>query len=308
MRPYLVCNPGSRNRRGAAAADAYRRALDARGVEYGVGVTGTLDDAAALARAAAASGYSPVVAVGGDGTINRVLNGLMAPTADRGAASFGVLYAGTSPDFCRFHGLPTGGEEAVDCLLSGRNRAVDLCRIRYRGPDGAEVVSHFSCSANLGLGPAVASWSNGHRKWIGDFGGTLLATLLAILRGRRFSGVAAVDGSEAPLRGVWNLTVGKNPLIASGLRLSTGVGPADGRLYLFALHSVGRLGFLAALPAAYSGTLAADPRFTLLCGQRATFRSEGLAPGLEFDGDPAGTAPLEVEVLPGAIDLVGAST
>ncbi|MHC4607665.1 MAG: diacylglycerol/lipid kinase family protein, partial [Planctomycetota bacterium] len=103
MRYHLVCNPGSAGGRGRRTLEVYRRLLARRGADFTWRTTADLDDASRLAREA--NGADAVVAVGGDGTINRVLSGLVGRRA-----SLGVLYSGTSPDFCRFHGLPTDPE------------------------------------------------------------------------------------------------------------------------------------------------------------------------------------------------------
>ena len=74
------------------------------------------------------------VAVGGDGTINEVLDGLAQSGDPR--RKMGVLYSGTSPDFCRFHGIPTEPAAALACLIQGKARPVDVVRIAYADADG----------------------------------------------------------------------------------------------------------------------------------------------------------------------------
>jgi len=306
MRPYLVFNPGSRNGRAARVLDRCRAALEAAGRPYEIGRTESLDDAARLARGAVEQGLDPVVAVGGDGTINRVLNGILRAGAERTDARLGVLYAGTSPDFCIYHGLPTSPENAVAALLSGKERPVDVCRITMGNGSESPAVLHFASSANVGIGAAVARGANRTRGVLGDAPGTLAAALAAILRHRpRAMTVITADG---PIRldRVWNVTVGKNPHIASGIRLGEGAAVPGGRLFVFAVHGVGRARFLSALPGAYTGAIAADPRFLLTTARKVRLEAQGPPLEVEFDGDPAGHSPVEIEVLPDAVSLMGA--
>ncbi len=279
------------------------RILDSMNTVYEAGYTTRLDDAAAMARKAASRGFQTVAAVGGDGTINRVLNGLME--AGRPEIQFGVLYAGTSPDFCRFHGVPVTPEGAAKVLTGGESRPTDICKIVYQDKSGDRVTSHFACSANMGLGPAIAEWSNGHRRFLGDTCGTMAALALSIIRGRRFSGRLVLDGRESQLDGVWNLTIGKNPYLASGLKLNVPIVPRDGLLYVFSVHGVNRSGLIRALPKAYTGAISDDRRFTLLTGTSASFFPTEEAVPFEFDGDPVGLAPIQVELLQGAVQMVG---
>ena len=113
------------------------------------------------------------------------------------------------------------------------------------------------------------------------------------------------DGEEILLPRVLNLSVGKNPFLAGGLRLETKIAPDDGRLFLFAVCGIGRLGLLAALPRIYSGTITRDRRFLLR--DATTVRVEPLEEKVraEFDGDPAGWCPVEIGVVPGALRLIG---
>jgi diacylglycerol kinase family enzyme len=300
MRYFLVCNPGSRSHRGGVTADACRELLRARGADFECASTNDLDDAERLAREAVAAGFDAVVAVGGDGTINRVVNGFFGPDGQPPAARLGVLYAGTSPDFCRFHGLPTEPEAAVDALLMGTPRAIDVCRIT--GTDSAV----FASSANLGLGAGIARRSNRCRARLGDFLGTLWGTLATVLTTRPAPFRVTVDGSETVLDKVLNITVGKNPFLASGLKLDIDVSPLEGGMFFFAVCGMGRIRFLLSLRRLYSGAIARDGRCLLEHGvSHVRVEPLGRPVEAEFDGDPAGWCPVEISLLPRAIHLIG---
>jgi len=304
---YLVVNPGARHGRSRILARRYRDRLRAHGVAFRWGRSRSLDDVGTLARRAAEAGYRRIVAVGGDGTINRVLNGVLEVEAPATRPAMGVLYAGTSPDFCRYHALPTGEAEAVQVLLAGVVRSVDVCRIRHLDPSGRPRTSYFGCTTNIGLGSGVAGRSNRLRAVLGDALGTFVAALLTMAQSRPYTLRLHRDGEALLLRDVRNLTVGKNPHLASGLKLAVEIEPTDGRLFLFALSGVGRLSLLAALPRLYTGQAAHDRRFLLDRGTTVRVESPCGAPTVEFDGDPAGWSPAEIAVLPRALPLIGAA-
>ena len=81
-----------------------------------------IDEASRLAREA--SGYEAVVACGGDGTVNAVARGVLANSDT--SLKFGVLYTGTSPDFCRAHGIPTDAGQAIAVLRNGAVREIPV--------------------------------------------------------------------------------------------------------------------------------------------------------------------------------------
>ena len=97
----------------------------------------------------------------------------------------------------------------------------------------------------------------------------------------------------------------KNPHLASGLKLNVDAQSDDGRMFVFAVKDVGRLAFLRALPKAYSGAIVDDPRFLLRWAQSVCVAPRQPRAQAEYDGDPAGFCPVEIDVLPGALNLLG---
>jgi len=256
--------------------------------------------AVTLARGAA--GHDLVVAVGGDGTINEVLDGIVQSGSPD--LRMGVLYSGTSPDFCRFHGIPTEPEAALQSLLGGGVRRVDVARIAYHDAAGQQQVSHFGCSCSIGMGAAVARAANRWRKHLGDTLGTGAAVVRALLGHRPVDLRVEIDGEVHSLPNTNNLSVVKNPFLASGLKLRLEVGPADGRLWVVGVHGKGWAGLCALLPGFYSGKATAASAVFVRPARVVTVTAE--APHeIEFDGDPRGFLPARTEILPQALALVG---
>ncbi|NDJ53464.1 MAG: YegS/Rv2252/BmrU family lipid kinase [Chloroflexi bacterium] len=94
-----------------------------------------------LAQKAAQSGVDVVVAVGGDGTVHEVVNGLMAVPQDQ-RPQLGVLPNGSGNDFATNLGLPRRVEKAVEAIMSGRTRPVDAAHIKDLSTGHMEYVSN----------------------------------------------------------------------------------------------------------------------------------------------------------------------
>ncbi len=293
-------NPGSCSGRGRRLWSRWTAGLRAAGVDFEACQTEAPGHAFRLARDC--DGVGAVVAVGGDGTINEVLDGVVR--SGRADLRMGVLYAGTSPDFCRFQGIPVEPGAALERLLENRSRRVDVARIRFAGPDGAPLEAHFGCGCNIGLGPAIAREANRLRRFWGDAAGTGLAAVAALFRCRPLSLTVEADGARLDLGPVNNLSILKNPFIASGLRVRVEADSRDGRLWLVAVHGQKPWGLCALLPRFYSGNATGDPAVLVKDCCRIAVRSAGPAE-LEFDGDPRGFLPAEILLLPGALDLIG---
>ena len=307
-RYFLVLNPSSRSFQARHSWPLLFETLEARGVDYDFALTRGDGDATRLARQAARDGFEVVVAVGGDGTINEVVNGLFDPESRTAPAAFGVIYTGTSPDFCGYHGIPLETVAAIDLLLNGLPRPVDLCRIIHRHANEETTVHRiFSCCANFGLGAAVARGANsGLRKRWGDGLGTLLALLQALASYRPPDLRVRIDGRETVFPGLFNLFVGKSPLVASGIKLNLEIAPDDGKIYALPLFGISRARLFAILPSIYTGTI--TRRFPPVFARRVEIPDQGEAREVEYDGDPRGRLPARIEVLPRALGLIRPST
>lgn len=303
-RLFLVMNPSSRSFRSREVWPALFDGLRQRRVAFDFALTTKEGDPADLAREAVARGFDPIVAVGGDGTINDVINGLFGPRDERARAAFGVVYTGTSPDFCGNHGIPLALEPALDLLVANRRRRVDVCRITHQvSAGGPAVIRIFSCCANFGLGAAVARGANsGLRRRFGEGPGTFLALVGAITRYGTPTFRLRLDGRDLVFPRMFNLFVGKGPLVASGIKLAIDIAPDDGRFYVLPLHSLTKTRLLALLPQVYTGRI--TRRFPPLFGRCLEILPCPEAPEVEYDGDPRGSLPAEIRLLPRALDLI----
>ena len=303
MKALLVMNPGSRAGKGKKLWSFWESRLRAKEVAFDLAVTTRVGHGVELA--AGAKDYDTVVAVGGDGTINEVLDGIMQSA--RSDIRMGVLYSGTSPDFCKFHNIPIRPSDAVDALTAGSSRKVDVGRIAYSDKSGRRTTAHFGCGVNVGLGASVARISNQLRRFTGDMIGTCIAVLCSVAVTRPVDLEIVVDGSPQRLSRVNNLSVLKNPFIASGLRLNLDLQAEDGNLVLFVVHGRTRMSVLSVLPGFYSGR-AVDREDVVIkkCSQLSIASSRRTE--IEFDGDPRGLLPVDIELLPRSLDLIGAST
>ena len=279
MKRFLVlANPSSHGGRSGRILSLLREFLS----EGEFVVLKNIEEASRLAREA--TGYEAVVACGGDGTVNAVARGVLANRDN--ALKFGVLYTGTSPDFCREHGIPTDAEEAVAVLRAGVVREIPV--LTANGDS-------FFCSMNLGMGAMVAATANRLRPRLGDVLGTLWSVLREVVRGRRYD--IKVNGEE--IRSVAHALVTRMPRIAGGLKVA--LPPlADDEYALWFARDVSRFGCLRIVWNLYRGNPCGELR--VLRG-KTTFASVKHV-ALEYDGDPHGALPVAVGFAPRRLRLL----
>ena len=235
-------------------------------------------------RARESFGYEALVACGGDGTVNAVAAGVLENPDP--AIKFGVIYQGTSPDFCREHGIPTTAEAGINVLRNG-----ETCEIPVLTANGEP----FFCSMNLGMGAAVAASANRLRPKLGDFLGTFWPVFREVMRGRRYD--IKVNGET--IRGVAHMLVTRMPQVAGGLKVA--LPPlAAGEYVLWFMRGVSRLGALKCIWKMYCGKACGEVRVLL---GKTTFASAASL-SVEYDGDPHGEMPVTVSFAPRPLRLM----
>jgi diacylglycerol kinase family enzyme len=279
MKRFLVlANPSSHGGRSGRILSLLRELLS----EGEFVVLKNIEEASRLAREA--TGYEAVVACGGDGTVNAVARGVLANRDN--ALKLGVLYTGTSPDFCREHGIPTDAEEAVAVLRAGEVREIPV--LTANGDS-------FFCSMNLGMGAMVAATANRLRPLLGDALGTLWSVLREVLHGRRYD--VKVNGEK--ICNVAHAFVTRMPRIAGGLKVA--LPPlADDEYALWFARDVSRFGCLRIVWNLYRGNPCGE--FRVLRGKTMFASVNHVA--LEYDGDPHGALPVAVGFAPRRLRLL----
>ena len=179
-RTVLVVNPSAQNgqlgRRWPELAADLRRDLGA----FEEAMTKAPGDATRLTREALASGAGAVVAVGGDGTINEVVNGFFdgdRPVAP--AASLGILPFGTGGDFRKTVPIPRDTREAARIIAAGHTRTIDVGHLELTAPGGGTTARIFINIASFGMSGLVDEYVNKASKRLGGRVSFMLATARA---------------------------------------------------------------------------------------------------------------------------------
>ncbi len=164
-RPCIIFNPTAKGGR-ARRALLHLQSLGAACVFKPTTGAGT---AGPLAAEAIAEGYETVVAMGGDGTVHEVINGIASAPGGFTHARLGVLPVGTVNVFARELEIPLGFREAWDIVCRGSERTIDLPRMRYETAHGPEE-RWFAQMAGCGLDARAVELINWElKKKIGQF-------------------------------------------------------------------------------------------------------------------------------------------
>ncbi len=294
-----IVNPcagsGSARRRWPRAAQLLQERLG----PFRVCFTNAPGHATELVRELSLAGCDLLIAAGGDGTLNEVVNGIVpGPSAPR----LGVLPLASGGDFARTLGL-TGIESAVHALAAGETRPVDLIRATFRSPDGATTERLFLNSSSVGLGALVARGVRGWCRAIPGSGRYLAAAIPVLASGRSFSATFRFDDASPVTVLLTTAAVANGQYQGGGIRIAPEARLDDGLADITVVERVSLAEVARKLPILYSGALYSHPK--VRHWRAARVRIDGAADiPVELDGEPTGTLPLLLEVLPRALRCV----
>ena len=234
-----------------------------------------------------------MIVVGGDGTVNEVVNALAG-----GGAELAVLPSGTGQDFGRSHGIPTAVDDAVRVALDGRTKTVDLGRVECEG-GGTRL---FANVGSAGMSGSVARRANSMSKALGGRA-TFFYALTREFLGWRNTHVTVelADGVRREGR-MHDVIVANGRWHGGGMQLAPEASQDDGAFDVVLVGDIDKLDFLTTAPKLYSGAYLSHPKVELLRSATAVVEAAEPLP-LEVDGEPLGTTPARFEVLPGALRL-----
>jgi diacylglycerol kinase (ATP) len=257
-----------------------------------------------IAHDEARAGRRLVVALGGDGTISEVADGLV--TAG-GRTELGIIPRGTGGDFRRTLGIEKNVLAAAEHVRKSLPRRVDVGRVRYVAHDGAVVSRHFVNVASFGFSSAVARRANDSSKRLGGRAAFLSAVVRSLASYDNAEVTVAVDGGEARRMTVLLAAVGNGRFFGGGMKICPEAVLDDGHFDLVSVGDLGRLEVLAKIHRIYSGD-----HLSMKEVRSARCRRLEVAPvdptaeiPVEIDGETPGNLPASFEIAPGALRLRG---
>jgi len=247
-----------------------------------------------LARTAVEGGARLVVAVGGDGTLNEVINGVAERDVD-----LATIPLGTGMDFGRAYGIPTRFDDAVRVVLDGATRTIDAGRVGYRTWDGQDAVRWFGNVSTVGMSGAVAQRANGMSKVLGGRITFFYALTRVFLTWQNTEVTVSLDGVERSGR-MHDVIVANGPWHGGGMMLAPDAKPDDGLFDVVLIGDVSKVDFLTTAPKIYKGRHVTHPKVEILRSAHATVHAPERLP-IELEGEQVGTTPAAFEIVPGAL-------
>jgi diacylglycerol kinase (ATP) len=276
------------------------RLLKRIGLRFDFEYTEGVGHAIELARVAASDGYRFLVAVGGDGTVNEVANGILYSTNTANTA-LGIISTGTGSDFIRSAGISRDYATACSALTSSKRLSIDVGVVEYQNK-GKTLKRFFINAAGVGFDAAVVRETERLPKF---FGGTVpyVAGLLRTLLTYKNKSVVVRVGDEVENHRVLNVAVANGGYLGGGMHIAPEAELGDSLLDMVMVGDMGKFELIKELPTVYKGTHINHPKVRMKKATHITIESP--EPVLVYaDGELLGECPASFWVVPSALSLV----
>jgi len=301
QKTLLIFNPmADRGRSGQQASDL-RAIVDEMG---GADWQGTVYPAHAteIAAQAALKGYQTIVALGGDGTVHEIVNGLMKVEAAH-RPRLGIVPIGSGNDFAHSIGIQMNPPVAMQRVFAGTPRPVDIARI----VDGAGRTEYFDNTLGIGFPAAVNIRS---RQLIGIYGFMMYFTATLLTIARNFDAVPMkvnYDGGVLDQR-ILMLTVGNSPREGGGFMSLPEAKLDDGMLEFLYVGQISQVRMLQLLPKFMNATHVKEKDVKFARTSKMVVDADRALP-IHCDGElfapyEADVRHVEITLVPGAIQVI----
>lgn len=272
------------------------RELRAAGIGTRTAVTRRPGDAALLSRKALDEGRSTIAAVGGDGTVHEVVNGLFNGIGIDPRARLAIVPAGTGMDFARNIRAKRGVPAAVERIVRGQERRVDVGVV----PAAQRVFINFM---ETGLGAAVvAREARLSDSWPGR-ASFFVAALSAAVRENNMPVQVRVDGQSVYRGPAVSVVVANGRYFAGGMKIAPMARMDDGTLDVLILGDFRRLELASQIWKIYPGVHVRHDKVMHVRGASVEVETAGGAL-LDLDGELGGNGSCAVQILPRALRVL----
>ncbi len=303
-RTTVIVNPKSQGgrlgKRWAELADTIGRAFPFDDV-----MTTGIGDATRLAREALRGGAERIVAIGGDGTVNEVVNGFFDNgKAINPAAGLGLIPFGTGGDFRRSLALPTEIAAAARVIADDHRRTIDVGRLDYTLRDGTRALRMFANIASFGVSGVVDRLVNESGKRLGRLS-FMMATARATWSYKNQRVQLTFDGKDRVESTISTVAVANGQYFGGAMHVAPNAELDDGLFDVIAMGDFGFGDLVTSGRRLYKGTHLTMDKVT---ARRAkVIEAEGIDGAtveLDVDGEPLGLLPARFELIPAALSMI----
>ena len=285
MKYSFIINPNSKSGKGGSVWDIVHKELEKREVDYEYFFTKKPKHAIHYTNELTSDGQEHnIVVLGGDGTINEVVNGI----EDLEKVTIGYIPTGSGNDFCRGMKMPKDPVKALDRILDSDNvRKIDVGLIERAGR-----IRRFIVSTGIGFDAAICHQVSVskykrilNKLHLGKLSYVFVA-LNRLFKDEKVKTYVSVDGNEAvKYNDTYFVAIMNNPYEGGGFKFCPKASAGDRKINAIVISKISKLKVLLLLPTAIFGLHVHFDGVTMLEGERINIRTDRSLP-VHVDGEP----------------------
>lgn len=300
---FIIVNPNAGKRRGEKDWSLIEALLKKKELNYSAEFTKSKGHAIKLLQKGIREGYRNIVAVGGDGTMNEIVNGCfrqdICPPHE---ICLSIITVGTGNDWGRMFGIPKDYEQAIDVIKSKRICLHDTGIVYYY--NGAKRKKRYFINiAGLGFDAVVAKRTN-LQKEKGKGGKALYFwNIFRCLMAYRHTNVEIIIDGERIVNEVFTISLGIGKYSGGGMMQTPNALHDDGLFDITVIKKIRKGEIIRNLKLLYNGSILNHPKIEGYTGKDILVNSDPLI-HLEADGESLGHSPFEFQILPRSINII----
>lgn len=300
---FIIVNPNAGSRKCEKDWPHILELLQKSTLDFDFQLTEYRMHAVEITKSAVLKGYKKLVVVGGDGTLNEVVNGVMSQQAVPSMEiSIGMITVGTGNDWGRMFEIPHDYNKAIEIIQREKIFLQDGGMVSYQNNTG-EKSRYFINIAGIGFDAAVVEQSNAMKdKGSGGTYAYLKSLVSSLISYKPTRLHIEIDGKKVE-QDVFSMSVGICKYNGGGMMQLPDAVPNDGLFDVTVIRKISRRNVIWSLPKLYNGKIGTHPKVSTFSGEKVLVQSNPPI-HLETDGESLGTTPLEFRIIPGALKMI----
>ncbi|NLY42687.1 MAG: diacylglycerol kinase family lipid kinase [Clostridiaceae bacterium] len=279
MKIKFIINPVAGKGKALGIKDNILNKLINSSVSFSLTETAAPGDGIRLAKKAVIEKYDIIVAVGGDGTVNEVINGMVGSNA-----ALGIIPAGTGNDFAKSLNIPADIDKALDVLLHGKEEKIDI---------GKACGKYFMNVASIGFDAKVIEQVNTIKKYISGTWSYIIAVFKTLLNYKPIKVRVSMDGMIID-KEVFLIAIANGKYYGGGMMIAPHAHVNDGYLDICIISKISKLKVATLFPTIFKGKHIHQPEVECFKAKKVEVFAKGAS--INCDGELIGKSPTTFQI------------
>lgn len=302
----VIVNPNAGNRKGKRDWTEISNLLDTNGFSYEARFTERRYHAIELSREAIAEGYRRIIIIGGDGTMNEVVNGIFTQDyCNSKEVVLGMITVGTGNDWGKMYNIPEDYNTAILAIKAGKTMLQDAGKVTYALNGGTEQ-RYFANIAGMGFDASVVNRTNIQKDHGKSGKASYYTALLRSLSDYQTTNTRVIVNDSEAENDTFSISIGIGKFSGGGMIQTPEAIIDDGLFDITVIKSMTKFEIIKSLKKLFDGSILEHPKIISFKGDQIRIESDPEI-NLETDGESLGHTPVEFEIIPKSIRAIYAS-